>query len=434
MKEESTLAVDPAGTTEEALIEETQWGAIRSLRQQGRSKKAIARELGLDIKTVRKWLRQPFRPQRRRPRGRELDEYREFLRGRAPEVGFNAVVLLRELQALGFRGSYTSVKRYLQPWREEQRLVSAATVRFETEPGQQAQVDWGSTQVWIGEAPVRVRLFVMVLGFSRRLYAEAFKNERLQALVDGHEGALEHFDGYPQTILYDNPRTIVRAKDEVHGRVVWNPTFKDRLDFYGVEPRLCRYYRAQTKGKVESAIKYVKRNALAGRRFRDFEELNAWLLEWCVTVADQRLHGTTRERPSHRFHRAEREALRPRVGRTPPARERQETRIVPRDGYVAVDTNRYPAPLSWVGHQIEIQILHEEIVLRHSDQAPVHHLRLQGKHQTARWQGPPRRVPKAGEAAAEGPPRFDLAYLARAGAVEVRSLAHYEKLSQEVVP
>ncbi len=433
MSQAETLTRIPEGTLEEPLIEESQWGAIRALRQRGRSKKAIARELGLDIKTVRKWLGQEWKAQQRPNRDRGLDGYREFLFARAPEVGFNAVVLSREVRAKGYGGSARSVRRYIQPWRRELALTTAVTARFETEPGEQAQVDWGSTRVWLADEPVRVHLFLMVLGFSRRLFGRAYLNERIDALLDGHEKALNHFGGRPKTILYDNPRTIVKDKDEERGLVTWNPAFKDRLDFYDIEPKLCRFYRAQTKGKVESAVKYVKRNALAGRRFRDLEDLNAWLMEWCVAVADQRIHGTTHERPGARFARAEAAALRPLGNRRPPARERQESRIVPRDGYVMVDTNRYPAPLSWVGRKTEVHILVEEIVLLLPGQEPVRHPRLDGKHQMARWHGPPRSVPKAVRAGSE-PPRFDPAYEGGSGTVAVRSLESYEALCQEVSP
>lgn len=112
--------------------------------------------------------------------------------------------------------------------------------------------------------------------------------------------------GRTETILYDNPRTIVTSKDEASGNVEWNRRFKDRMDFYGVEVKLCRYYRAQTKGKVESGVKYVKRNALAGRRFDTIEELNMWLSTWALTIADERMHGTTHEIPRERFERDER--------------------------------------------------------------------------------------------------------------------------------
>ncbi len=432
MSDTERLPTAPGGAVEDSMIEETRWGAIQSLWQQGHSKKAIAGELGLDVKTVRKWLKHSWRPQQRPKRRRMLDRWAEFLRGRAPEVGFNAKVLLRELQAKGYKGSYPTVRRYIQPWRKAWRDANAATVRFETAPGKQAQVDWGSTRVWFDEKAVRVHLFVMVLSYSRRIFVEAFGNERLDALLAGHESALAHFGGAPRTILYDNPRTIVKQKDEASGHVVWNPTFKDRLDFYGIEPRLCRFYRAQTKGKVESGVKYVKRNALAGRRFRDLEDLNAWLVEWCLTVADQREHGTTHERPAVRFARAEAAALRPVVHKAAPPRERSESRIVPRDGYVMVDTNRYPVPLEWAGHQIEVQVLAQELVLRAVGHEAVRHERLEGRHLVARWHGEPRRVPEGASCAMDGPPRFDPTYLTAAGSVEVRSLASYEALCEEV--
>lgn len=305
-------------------------------------------------------------------------------------------------------------------------------MRFETDPGKQAQVDWGSTCVWLGERQVRVHLFVMVLGYSRRVFARGYMKEGLDALLDGHARAFAHFGGRTETILYDNPRTIVLAKDEASGAVTWNAAFKDRMDFYGVEARLCRYYRAQTKGKVESGVKYVKRNALAGRRFADLEALNVWLEEWCLAVADERVHGTTHERPQERFRRAEAAAL-VRVDHRPPApRERFESRIVPRDGYVAIEANRYPVPLEWSGRKIEVRVLAEAVILDGKDGVPVRHARLLGKHQVARWLGAPRRVPRPVESSLDGPPRFDPAYLGLAAEVDIRSLAQYEMLSEAV--
>ena len=424
------LAAAPEGAAEAKLIDETTWGAVRALVERGLSKKAIARELDLDIKTVRKWCRQSWAPQRRRSRERMLEPWEEFLRGRAAEVGFNGAVLHRELVGKGCLCSYSAVVKYIQPWRESFRGWEVATVRFETGPGEQAQVDWGSTWVYLGEEPVRVHLFVMVLGFSRRLFVQAYQSEGLGPLLEGHAAAFAHFGGRTTTILYDNPRTIVSEKDEATGRVVWNATFKDRMDFYGVEVRLCRYYRAQTKGKVESGVKYVKRNALAGRRFRDLEELNRWLLEWCLTVADERVHGTTHEKPSQRFLR---ETLIAVDLRSPSPRERVESRVVPRDGYVAVETNRYPVPLEWVGQKVEVRIQQEEIWLRWEQAEPVQHARLCGKHQVARWNGSPRSVPVARAAKAPaGPPRFDPAFLGGLGEVETRPLHRYERLLEEV--
>ncbi len=424
-QEAEMLPVAPEGATEEPLIEESVWGAVRALRERGLSKKEIGRHLGLDIKTVRKWLRQKWEPQQRSGRSRALDRWEEFLRGRAPEVAFNATVLHRELTDQGFEGSYPAVVRYLRPWRLEHRSDETATLRFETDPGKQSQVDWGSAWVWLGEERVRVHFFVMVLGYSRRIFVRGYLEEGLASLLDGHARAFEHFGGRTETILYDNPRTIVLSKDESSGSVTWNAKFKDRMDFYGVKIRLCRYYRAQTKGKVESGVKYVKRNALVGRRFRDLEELNSWLLQWCLEVADQRVHGTTHELPAQRFARSEAGALIATDARLPTPQERNESRIVPRDGLVAVEANRYPVPLSWAGQTVRVRLLAEEIVLGRDGEDPVRYGRLLGKHQVARWDGPPRSLPAA-RSAQTGPPRFDPAYLTRAGDVDARPLEQYE--------
>lgn len=428
--EVDTLGAVPGGGAEGELISESQWGAVQALFERGRSRKAIARELGLDVKTVRRWLRRGFEPQRRRARGRLLDRFGAFLRARAAEVGFNAAVLLREVREQGYAGSYAALARYVAPLRAAARREEVGTVRFETGPGEQAQVDWGSTWTWLGEERVRVHLFVMVLGYSRRIFARAYRSEGLDSLLDAHEQAFGHFGGRPRTVLYDNPRTIVLTKDESSGAVTWNATFKDRMDFYGLEVRLCRYYRAQTKGKVESGVKYVKRNALAGRRFADLEALNAWLVEWCLSVADERVHGTTHERPAERFRREEAARLLPIDARRPTPRERVASRIVPRDGYVAVESNRYPVPLDWAGRRIEVRIQAQAIELGGEGLAPVVHARLSGKHQTARWSGPARRPQRSPGTVFDGPPRLDPAFLGLAAEVDVRPLTHYAALSE----
>jgi transposase len=431
--EEEMLAVAPEGAAEVSLIEESTWKAVRGLWEQGLSRKAIARELDLDIKTVRKWLGRSWAPQRRSGPARGLDVWESFLRGRAPEVGFNAAVLYRELQGQGYAGSYPTVVRYLRPWREEALRDQRTTVRFETDPGQQAQVDWGSAWVWLGEQRVRVHLFVMVLGYSRRIFVRGYLGEGLEALLDGHARAFEHFGGRTATILYDNPRTIVLAKDEASGVVEWNATFKDRMDFYGVQIRLCRYYRARTKGKVESGVKYVKRNGLAGRRFRDLEDLNAGLLVWCLGVADQRVHGTTFEPPAQRFARSEAAHLVAVDARAPAPREQVKMQTVPSDGLVPVESNRYPVPLDWAGRVVRVHLRAEEIVFGRDGEEPVRYDRLSGKHQVARRDGAPRKGAPPGARPADGAPQWDPAYGVRTGEVEVRSLSDYEAIAAGVV-
>ena len=271
-------------------------------RERGESTRQIARELAVDRKTVRRWLRiGGWQPRQAGERPRAIDPYVEFIEQRGPEVGWNGVVLHRELVALGFGGSYQQVQRLLRPRRARRRGQEAATVRFETEPGEQAQVDYGQLQVLIGEHPETVHLFVFTLGYSRRLFTRGYRNERLATLLDGHERAFRHFGGVTLSCLYDNPRTLVLGRRE--NKVLWHPLFEDFARYYGFTPRACQPYRARTKGKVESGVKYVKRNALAGRRFSSWEELNGWLERWSGEVADLRIHGTTHERPIDRFAR-----------------------------------------------------------------------------------------------------------------------------------
>ncbi|MER3425225.1 MAG: transposase, partial [Nitrospiraceae bacterium] len=172
----------------------------------GERVKAIAREFGVDRKTVKRWRRLgQWQPRQGRPRPRGLDPYLDRLAQRGPEVGGNAVVLHRELQGLGFTGGGQQVRRAIRPWRAEARWATLATVGYETGPGEQAQVDFGQLRIWIGERDERVHLFVMTLGYSRRLWVRAYPHERLSALLDGHERAFRHVGGVPLTCLYDNP-------------------------------------------------------------------------------------------------------------------------------------------------------------------------------------------------------------------------------------
>jgi transposase len=394
-------------------------------RERGAGIKQIARELGVDRKTVKRWLKlgrwQPREPQRR---ARQLDRFAEFMERRAPEVGFNSAVLYRELRGLGFTGGIVQVQRWLRPRREQRKWSELATVRFETGAGEQAQVDYGQLWIWIGAQPEKVHLFVFTLGYSRRLYAHAYRHERLSSLLDGHERAFRWFGGVTLSCLYDNPRNLVLGRRE--HKVLWHPQFEDFARYYGFTPRACQPYRARTKGKVESGVKYVKRNALAGRRFAWWEELNDWLERWSAEVADQRLHGPTHERPADRFAG---EQLTP-LGTRPPYRyERVQSRRVANDALVMIGAARYSVPVAYVGQTVSVQenLSHYEIF---------HRGRLIARHPTttrhsvvmdpAHYAGLLRTGGKPSPAA---PPRFDPGF-GGFGEVMVRDLALYEIVSQ----
>jgi transposase len=230
----------------------------------------------------------------------------------------NADVVRQELQRVhGLQVSLRTVERAVQPWRQLLEAEARATVRFETPPGRQLQIDFGTTTVRIGEEPVRVRLFVATLGFSRRAFVAAFDHERQSAWLEGLERAFRYFGGVPEEVLVDNARTLVDDHDRTTRVVVFNARFLAFARYWGFQPRACAPYRARTKGKDERGVGYVKRNAIAGRTFVSWTALEAHLSQWLRTVADVRVHGTTGEPPLERFQRGEAAALRPLNGRPP---------------------------------------------------------------------------------------------------------------------
>lgn len=305
-----TMAPDAAVAAEGAMIGQERWAEIRRLHFDERlGVSGIARLLDLDRKTVRRCLRRrEWRAYRRAIAGATLlTEHAGFLHERAPQVGYSARILHQELKRdRAFTGSYETVKRFVAPLRELESAFEGTQCRFETPPGQQSQIDWGEAQVRFVSGQRKVHFFVMTLGFSRRGFYHACADERLNQFLEAHERAFEHFGGHTREHLYDRARTVCHPDGET--RVLWNATFKAFADYWGFEPRLCRPYRARTKGKVESGVKYLKRNFLRGRTFHDIEDLQAQLERWNAEIADRRIHGTTHEAPIVRFEQ-ERGAL-----------------------------------------------------------------------------------------------------------------------------
>ena len=274
--------------TEEVMVTEERWTEIRRLHDRERLPvSAIARRLELDRKTVRKYLRMPqWTPYQRSPAETTLlTAHADWLRERAPAVGYSAQVLYQELrQGRGYAGSYETVKRFVAPLREAAERAGICQRRFETPPGQQSQVDWGQVRVPFRSRSQPVHVFVLTLGFSRRSFYQGYLNERLPHLLEAHELAFAHFGGLCREHLYDRMRTVCLGERE--GRVVWHPTFLAFAAYWGFEPRLCRPYRAQTKGKVESGVKYLRQNFLPGRGFVDLADFQSQLAEWTATIAD----------------------------------------------------------------------------------------------------------------------------------------------------
>ena len=428
----ATTIMQPQGkhTGEVCMVDQERWAEIRRLRHDERvSISEIGRRLDVDRKTVRRNLQhttwQPY--QRAVVAETLLTAHADALRGRAPQVGYSARILYQELRAHhGYPGSYETVKRFVAPLREVQLQADRALFRFETPPGQQSQIDWGQATVPFRAGPIVVHVFVLTLGFSRRGFYYACADERLAHFLEAHERAFAHFGGHTrEEHLYDRPRTVCYADDT--GQRIWNPTFKAFADYWGFEPRVCRPYRAQTKGKVESGVKYLKRNFLPGRTFVDVVDFQAQLDEWTATIADRRVHGTTHEEPLARFAR-ERDHLVPLGEQRSFQQEARVSRIVAEDYLVSLATNRYSVPCRFIGQRVEVQQRGDTVHLFHRDQEIATHSVLLGTHQF-------RILPEHGPGAIARTTRQRRSTVSGAGSVtrslpevEVRDLACYEAL------
>jgi transposase len=351
--------------------------AIRTLAGRGVGKKAIARELGVAINTVRRYLRQPITPGHQvRPAARRLTddrraEARTLYEGAAAG---NAVVVQRLLAERGCTMSVRTIERAVSDIRRAQRVAALATVRVETAPGDQLQIDFGQKRLRIAGGHVRIFLLVAVLSYSRRLFVKAFLNERGDDWREGIAAAFTHFGGLPRTLLGDNARALVLGRDRATGTVSFHPTYLAFCRDWDVQPRACAPYRARTKGKTEAGVKYVKRNALADQAFDSFGALEQYLAEW-MTIADQRRHGTTREAPIVRFEREERAILRPLPLRALPRRTQRLRRRVALDAFVDVDTIRYSVPHRLVRDHVDVVVEDHLVRVFHGTELVATHVR-----------------------------------------------------------
>lgn len=333
------------------------WVDIKSMHRQGRSIRSIAKTLGISRNTVRRYLRDE-RPPGYAPRPKRasiLDPHKDYLERRLkekPEI--HATVLLRELRARGYTGQITLVKDFIRPLRDEERRIRELTVRYESEPGEQLQVDWGE----FDRLPCGRKLYglVAVLGWSRADFVYFTTRMVVQELLGGLVEAFEYFGGLPRKLLLDNAKTVVLRRGETVRDSTLHPRFLDFLGHYGLELQLCRPYRAQTKGKVERPVDYVRTSLVYPNqgRLTTPEAWNRAARHWLDTVANVRIHGTTRERPIDRL---------PREGLTPIASVRPydltwtEPRRVAKDCHFSFEGNRYSVPWQHGGAAVLVRRL-----------------------------------------------------------------------------
>jgi transposase len=355
--------------------------AMLRLKGLGWGIKRIARELGCSHMTVRRYVAQGgWAPCRGRGRPCKLAGLEDWVAERFRRHAGNADVVRQELAAeKGITLSLRTVERAVASLRRELAAEARATLRFETPPGKQMQIDFGERRVVVGGESVRVYLFVATLGYSRRLYVRAFRNERQESWFAGLEGAFHHFGGVTEEVLFDNGRGLVVRHDRATREVEFNARLLAFAKHWRFRPRACAPYRARTKGKDERGVGYVKKNAIAGRRFESWAALEAHLAQWTREIADQRVHGTTGEVPIERFRRAEADALRPIAGIPPFAAVRELVRKVQADCAIEVDGNAYSVPWRLIGETVRVTVAGEQLRVSHAGREVAVHQRCAGR-------------------------------------------------------
>lgn len=331
--------------------------------KEGLSKTAIAHKLGINRRTVHRYLKsgksEPgYKP--RPPKPSLLDPFKHYIGSRLeayPEL--SAQRLLTEITELGYQGKYTILKNYVQSQRPA--VPRPLEVRFETAPGQQAQADFAVFKTPFGT----VYALLVILSWSRYLWVRFFYHQDQLTLLTGLQQAVESFGGVPHTILFDRMKAVV-ARTAADGRAIFTEELLRLAYHYGFQPKACQPYRARTKGKVERSVSYLRQGFFYGRSFRDLPDLNQQVEVWLAQTANRRIHGTTHAVPAERLLQ-EVKRLKP-LPEEPYMPVVSLVRKVSRDGYISYNGNQYSLPEGVLGREVAVQV------------TPIHlHLYQQGK-------------------------------------------------------
>jgi transposase len=404
---------------------------ILELHQQGMSVSAIARRTGLHRSTVKKYIARGIEAPvygPRLPRSTKLAKFERYLRERLaafPELTGSR--LHREIRDLGYSGGYTVVKDFLREVRP--RSAAGFAIRFETPPGRQAQVDFAHFRAVFTDEPGIERivwLFSMVLGHSRMLWGRFVLHQDLQTLLRCHADAFAALGGVPTEILYDRMRPVFRREDLEGGHIIYNSTLQAFAAHYGYQPKACRPYRAQTKGKVERPYRYVREDFFLGGSFRNLDDLNAQLRRWLDTVANPRVHATTRRVVAEHF--AEEKPHLQALPAGPFQAVLQLERRITRDGMISLHGNLYSVPNATRRRIVEVHSTASEVRILEDGQLIAVHPVLEGRGRRRIAAGHRSLPPPANS----NTPR-QAAPLPRAGeTVTPRSLAFYDAVGQRL--
>lgn len=287
------------------MLEDISVLELQIMHKQGIGLKQISRLTGHSINTIRRYVRDgnvsTYKTRIRRPQ--KLESYKEYLSKRVSAASPNwipATVLLMEIKNKGYTGGISLLRNYLSTLKTVSPI--RPLIRFETNPGEQMQVDFAhfkhNKKIYYA--------FVAVLGYSRLAFVKFVDNQQIDTLIKCHEDAFEYFGGVPKNILYDNMKTVIIKRNSYgNGKHKLHPCLYDFSKHYGFIPRICKPYNPQTKGKVERFISYARHcyhnPFVAGKENITLSELNIGVYDWLNNVANQRIHATTQEAPFARW-------------------------------------------------------------------------------------------------------------------------------------
>ena len=347
------------------MISEEVYMDIIAMKRFGYSKRKIARIKSIHRNTVTKHLESNSFPQYKREKRKEsiLQPYHQIIKDYLDQDNYQATWIFDRLKKMGYKGSYDTVKIYVREIKEKNTRL--AYVRFETEPGLQAQVDWGDFQIQEPDGKkTTIYAFAILLGYSRTLYLEFVNRCTLEIFMDCHINAFRYLKGIPAEILYDNMKNVVLGRE--NGKPIFNNEFLYFAHHYGFQPKACPPYSPWVKGKVERPLDYVRERFWRGYDYDSIERTNQDVTCWLNETANQRIHGTYRQPVNKRWDQEI-----PSLRKLPPVDYDTSIKVfrrVYKDCQLSYNGNRYVVPYHAAGKKVMLKIKDNLIRIYHDQE------------------------------------------------------------------